>query len=84
MIYAFEDYLLDTGRRELRRGQILLPVEPKVFDLLQHLIIIIAGLSAKTISSPQCGAGALFPSRRSLPASTWRGRPLVTPEKHSA
>ncbi len=38
MIYAFDDYTLDPGRRELRRGAILVPVEPQVFDLLEYLI----------------------------------------------
>ena len=38
MIYLFEDFSLDTDRRELRRGAELLSVEPKVFDLLVHLI----------------------------------------------
>ena len=38
MIYFFEEYALDTDRRELRRGEGLLPVEPKVLDLLMHLI----------------------------------------------
>ena len=38
MLYFFEEYSLDTDRRELRRGDNLLPVEPKVFDLLAHLI----------------------------------------------
>ena len=38
LIYHFEDYALDTDRRELRREGSLLSVEPKVFDLLVHLI----------------------------------------------
>jgi TolB-like protein len=38
LIYHFEDYVLDTDRRELRREGSLLSVEPKVFDLLVHLI----------------------------------------------
>lgn len=38
MIYVFDDYFLDADRRELRRGLDLVPVEPQVFDLLQHLI----------------------------------------------
>ena len=38
MLYFFDEYALDTDRRELRRGEGLLPVEPKVFDLLTHLI----------------------------------------------
>ena len=38
MLYFFEEYALDTDRRELRRGEGLLQVEPKVFDLLTLLI----------------------------------------------
>ena len=38
LLYFFEEYSLDTDRRELRRGDNLLPVEPKAFDLLAHLI----------------------------------------------
>jgi adenylate cyclase len=38
MRYRFEDYVLDTDRRELRRGADFVPVEPKVFDLLVFLI----------------------------------------------
>jgi len=38
VLYLFEDYVLDTARRELRRRESLVPVEPKVFDLLVHLI----------------------------------------------
>jgi adenylate cyclase len=36
--YLFEDYALDTDRRELRRGADLIPVTPQVFDLLDFLI----------------------------------------------
>jgi DNA-binding winged helix-turn-helix (wHTH) protein len=38
MRYLFEDYALDTARRELRRGTDLVPLEPKAFDLLVYLI----------------------------------------------
>jgi adenylate cyclase len=38
MRYRFEDYVLDTDLRELRRESDLVPVEPKVFDLLVFLI----------------------------------------------
>lgn len=34
----FEEYLLDTDRRELRRGSALVSIEPQVFDLLVYLI----------------------------------------------
>jgi TolB-like protein len=36
--FLFEDYVLDTERRELRRGPVLLSVEPQVFDLLLFLV----------------------------------------------
>jgi TolB-like protein/DNA-binding winged helix-turn-helix (wHTH) protein len=36
--YAFENCALDSERRELRRGNDLVAVEPQVFDLLFHLI----------------------------------------------
>ena len=38
MIFLFEDYTLNTDRRELRRGAASLQVEPQVFDLLTYLI----------------------------------------------
>ena len=36
--YFFEDYALDTDRRELRRGVDVVPTTPQVFDLLDYLI----------------------------------------------
>jgi len=36
--YLFEDYELDTARRELRRDNAVVPVEPQVFDLLAYLV----------------------------------------------
>jgi TolB-like protein len=38
LLYCFEKYAIDTERRELRRGSDLVPLEPKVFDLLVYLI----------------------------------------------
>ena len=38
LLFLFEDYALDTERRELRRGPVLLSVEPQVFDLLVLLV----------------------------------------------
>ena len=38
MLYSFEDYALDTDRRELRRGASLISVSPKAFDLLAYVI----------------------------------------------
>ena len=36
--YLFEDFVLDTDRRELRRGADVVPTTPQVFDLLDYLI----------------------------------------------
>jgi len=54
----FEDFALDTDRRELRRGDDLVLVEPQVLDLLAYLI----ANRERVIS------------RDDLFASVWRGR----------
>lgn len=38
MRYIFEEYALDTDRRELSRGADIISVAPQVFDLLDYLI----------------------------------------------
>ena len=38
MLYLFEDFVLDTGKRELRRGADVVSVAPQVFDVLDYLI----------------------------------------------
>jgi TolB-like protein len=38
MAFAFGDHRLDLKRRELRRGTMLIDIEPKVFDLLAFLV----------------------------------------------
>lgn len=38
VIFLFEDYALDLPRRELRRSECILPIEPQVFDLLAYLV----------------------------------------------
>ena len=38
MEFAFGEHLLDVERRELRRGDELVPLEPQVFDLLLYLL----------------------------------------------
>ena len=38
MRYLFEDFVLDTDRRELRRSADVVPTTPQVFDLLDYLI----------------------------------------------
>jgi TolB-like protein/class 3 adenylate cyclase len=38
LLYSFEDFSLDTARRELRRGGALIPLQPQVFDLLEYAI----------------------------------------------
>src|SRR5215813_1307413 len=34
LLYLFEDFALDTERRELRRADAAIAVQPKIFDLL--------------------------------------------------
>jgi TolB-like protein len=38
MIFRFENFSLDTQRRELRGADELVPIEPQVFDLLEYLV----------------------------------------------
>ena len=38
MLYSFEDFSLDTARRELRRSGALIALQPQVFDLLEYAI----------------------------------------------
>ena len=38
LLYSFENHVLDTDRRELKRGSELIALEPQVFDLLVYLV----------------------------------------------
>jgi adenylate cyclase len=38
LLYSFEDFSLDTARRELRRSGTLIALQPQVFDLLEYSI----------------------------------------------
>jgi DNA-binding winged helix-turn-helix (wHTH) protein len=38
VLFLFNNYLLDSGRRELRAGDALVALEPQVFDILVYLI----------------------------------------------
>jgi DNA-binding winged helix-turn-helix (wHTH) protein len=38
LLFLFEDFTLDTDRRELRRSGTIIPIEPQVFDVLVYLI----------------------------------------------
>ncbi len=38
MIYIFEEYSLDSTRRQLRRGSTVVSIEPQVFDILELLV----------------------------------------------
>ena len=38
MLFLFEDFVLDSDRRELRAGSTIVPIEPQAFDLLVYLI----------------------------------------------
>jgi len=56
--FLFDDYTLDTDRRELQRGSKLVAVEPQVFDLLVYLV----------------GNRERVVSKDDLIASVWDGR----------
>jgi TolB-like protein len=56
--YRFEDYVLDSDRRELRQGGELIAIAPQVFDLLAYLI----------------GNRERVVSRDDLIATIWHGR----------
>jgi TolB-like protein len=58
LLYRFNDFTLDTNRRELRRGDSLVAAEPQVFDLLEFLI----------------RARDRVVSRDDLLAAVWQGR----------
>src|SRR5262245_49469447 len=38
LLYLFEDFALDSDRRELRRASIVVPIAPQAFDILEYLI----------------------------------------------
>src|ERR1051325_2807964 len=38
MLFFFDGYVLDSDRRELRRGSELIAIEPQVFDVLEYLV----------------------------------------------
>lgn len=47
MLYHFERFSLDSGRRELRRDGVAVSVEPKVFDLIVCLVVRRDGVVSK-------------------------------------
>jgi hypothetical protein len=58
LLYSFEDFSLDTARRELRRSGALIALQPQVFDLLEYSI----------------GHRDRVVSKDDLPAAVWNGR----------
>jgi DNA-binding winged helix-turn-helix (wHTH) protein len=62
--YLFEEYALDTDRRELHRGPDVVSVAPQVFDLLDYLIRNRERVVSKTTSSTPFGMGVSSPMRR--------------------
>jgi DNA-binding winged helix-turn-helix (wHTH) protein len=58
LLYCFDDFSLDTARRELRRGGALIALQPQVFDLLEYAI---------------CNRDRVV-SKEDLLAAVWNGR----------
>jgi DNA-binding winged helix-turn-helix (wHTH) protein/esterase/lipase len=88
LIYFFSDYSLDADRRELRRGDELVRVEPQVFDLLQLLIrnrdrvvsnadLIATVWKGRTVSRSTLGS-RIAAVRRAVGDSGDRQRMIVT------
>ena len=50
VLFSFEDFVLDNGRRELRAGGTIVSIEPQVFNLLVYLIENRDRVAARTIS----------------------------------
>jgi hypothetical protein len=81
LLYEFEAYVLDTTRRELRRGSVLVSLEPQVFDFLEYLIRNRQRVVTKDDLVTRSGRGALFRNPHSAigsmrldPPSTTMGR----------
>ena len=56
MLYRFDECLLDTEERTLRRAGELLPLEPLVFDLIEFLIRnrgVVVSKNAHTTTLPK-------------------------------
>jgi hypothetical protein len=74
LLYSFEDFSLDTARRELRRGGTLIALQPQVFDLLDPGFVTLyrfpAACSAQVAGDETSGRPAVSP--RSSP-SAWPG-----------
>ena len=88
--YLFEDCVLDTDRRELRRGTDLVALEPQVFDLLVHLVrnrervvskddLLASVWHGRTVSE----IGGWHANQR-RPVSCRRQRRGATPDQNSA
>ena len=60
----FGSYVLDTDRRELKRGGELVPIEPQVFDLLVYLVRNRERVVSKDDLIPRSGAAGSSRSRR--------------------
>jgi len=57
--YLFENYALDTDRRELHREADVVTIAPQVFDLLEYLI-----RNRERVVTTPSGMGGLCPMRR--------------------
>ena len=69
--FNFDNHILDTDRRELRRGADLVAMQPQVFDFLVHLLkhrdrVV----SRDDISAPVWGGRIVSDSTRRFPSTT--------------
>jgi TolB-like protein len=76
LLFLFDNYARDSDRRELRRGTDLVPLEPKVFDLLVYLLRnrdrvvsrddLIAGVWERRIVSESALASCISAARSAI------------------
>ena len=83
MRFLFDGYLLDTDRRELRRGAALLSVEPQVFDVLEFLVRNRDRVVSKDDLLASAGAGGSSRNRHLRAVSTPPGESSATPASSS-
>src|SRR4029077_14278010 len=77
MLYFFENFVLDPARRELRRGNALITVQPQVFDLLEYLITNRDRVVSKDNILEAVWGGRIVSESAPPPASMRRGPQLV-------
>jgi DNA-binding winged helix-turn-helix (wHTH) protein len=84
LLYSFEDFVLDSDRRELRCKTDLVALEPQVFDLLEYLIRNRQRVASKDDLLAAIWGDGSSRNRCLPPASTLPAPPSATATRISA